>query len=89
MSETLLRALAVLAAVAVAGGPALVEAGKSWLKAALARREDTSPPGRKEGLSDAHIVVEIAKRLQEAGNAEGAALCHKLLEILLRPEAPK
>jgi len=89
MSEALIRTAAVLAAIAIAAGPALVEAAKSWLKSAKSRLPSPATPGGKEGMNDAHVVVEIARRLQEAGNAEGSALCHKLLEILLRPEASK
>lgn len=90
MSEALLRAVAVLAAVAIAAGPAVVAAVKSWLKSApVSGPACAASISGKEGLSDAHLVIEIATRLRDRGNVEGATACQKLLEILLRPEAPK
>lgn len=75
-NDFLFRTLAVLAAALVVAGPLLVAAmGRLRLPARAVSPEK----------DDAHTVIEIARRLQSAGNTEGVSLCQKLLEVLLRP----
>lgn len=74
-AEFILRAAAVVAAVALVAGPSLVAAGK------------TLPRWRpREEADDAHTILEIARRLQKAGLADGVKLCQQLLDVLLKPE---
>jgi hypothetical protein len=79
----LIRALAVVAAVALLAGPRLVAAIKA-ARPALARKQQ---PEEVNSLADAHTVLEIASRLKAAGNAKGVELCQSLIDVMLRPEA--
>jgi hypothetical protein len=74
-----LRAGAVVAAALVVAGPWLVAYGK---KAYLSFRQE-SPVN----CDDAHIVVEIARRLSKSGNVQGTELCKQLLDVMLTSEA--
>lgn len=72
--ELILRAAAVVAAVAVVAGPYLV----ARLPAALLRRSAE--------IDDTHTILDIARRLQKAGVTDGVKLCQQLLDVLLKPE---
>lgn len=76
--EFLLRAAAVVAAVAVVAGPSVVAA----VQAALRWR----PAKAEAAPDDAHTILEIARRLQAAGSTEGVKLCQQLIDVLLKPE---
>jgi ABC-type molybdate transport system permease subunit len=77
--DFMLRAAAVLAAVAVVAGPSVVAAVRAALRWRPAQTEEASP-------DDAHTVLEIARRLQRAGSTEGVKLCQQLIDVLLKPE---
>ena len=80
--DIILRACAVLAAVALVAGPSLVAA----VQKALAWRP-TVPQGQEAevtSLADAHTVLEIASRLKAEGNTEGVDLCQKLIDVMLK-----
>lgn len=76
-----LRAGAVVVAALVVAGPWLVAYGK---KTYATFRKDTP---ESVNCDDAHIVVEIARRLSKAGNVQGTELCKKLLDVMLTSEA--
>jgi hypothetical protein len=82
INDVVLRALAVVAMVAVVAGPSLV----AYAKAIFSSQKG----GIKESvmLDDAHTVVEIARRLQKSGNQKGADLCKNLLDVMLSSETP-
>lgn len=85
IDDLTLRSAAVLAAVAVVAGPSVVAYAK---KGVVAVKSTAAPAKAKEGVTpdDAHIVVEIARRLRQSGNAKGAELCKQLLDVLLSME---
>jgi hypothetical protein len=74
INETLFRAVAVVAAIALVAGPRLV----ALAKAAFSGAEGVSP------LTDAHTVLEIARRLQVAGKTKGVELCQQLIDVMLQ-----
>lgn len=74
--EFALRAAAVVAAAALVASPSLV-AVFSWRP---------KWPTQEEVTDDAKIVLDIARRLQSAGNVEGVRLCKGLIDVLLKPE---
>ena len=82
--ENLVRAGAVVAAAALVAGPSVV----GFAQAAFSRITNRPAPA-KPTKDDAHTVVEIARRLQAAGNDKGVELCQQLLDVMLRPEAKK
>jgi len=75
-AEFLFRAVAAVSAAAILVGPTVL----SLLKKARVTAVNKD---------DAHVIIEIARRLQEAGNAQGVALCQKLLEVFLAVESSK
>lgn len=77
--EFLLRAAAVVAAVAVVAGPSVVSAVQKAVRWRPAQAEAAAP-------DDAHTILEIARRLQKAGSTEGVKLCQQLIDVLLKPE---
>jgi hypothetical protein len=81
--ELVIRACAVLAAIAVLAGPRLVAAIKK------VRLPSAAPEKAGLELSDAHTILEIAGRLKSAGNRKGVELCQQLLDTILQPEAKK
>jgi hypothetical protein len=74
--EFVLRAAAVVAAAALVASPSLV-AIFSWRP---------KWPTQEEVTDDAKTVLDIARRLQAAGNVEGVRLCKGLIDVLLKPE---
>lgn len=82
-NETLIRAGAVVAAIALVAGQRLVE----YAKAAVQRLRQSTTVAKKVTTSgdDTHTVLEIARRLKEAGNTAGVALCQQLLDVMLNP----
>jgi len=78
--EIVIRAGAVVAAVAVLAGPRLVAAAKKV-------RLSSPAPEKAVELSDAHTILEIASRLKTAGNKKGVDLCQQLIDVMLQPEA--
>lgn len=79
-----LRALAVVAAVALVAGPSVVVYGRKAVQRLIIRQAPEIGLGE-----DAHTVVEIARRLQAAGSKRGVELCQQLLDVLLQPEQTK
>lgn len=80
-NDTLIRAGAVVAAVALVAGQRLVE----YAKAAIQRLRRVAPEV-KVSRDDTHTVLEIARRLKDAGNTAGVALCQQLLDVMLNPK---
>ena len=79
-SEILLRLGAVVAAAAAMAAPWLVGyLRKRWPKASSSVVQP----------DDAFTVIEIARRLQAAGNSRGVDLCQQLLDVILVPERKK
>jgi hypothetical protein len=84
--EFMLRAAAVVAAAALVAGAPLVAAGQAllaWRPVSFASKASKPEP---EVTDDAHVVLEIARRLQKSGNVEGVRLCKSLIDVLLKPE---
>lgn len=81
--EFLLRALAVVAAVAVLAGPYLVARARSAASRLPGRPAEPAP------VDDAHTILEIARRLQAAGSKRGVELCQQLLDVMLSPPEAK
>jgi len=86
MSETLVRTVAVLAAVAVVA-PAVISAIKA---AAAPYLEAGKTPATSQGvtIADMRIVLDLADRLRRAGRADGVALCQQLLDVMLANPKP-
>lgn len=89
IDDSVLRSAAVVAAVVLVAGPAVVDAIRQvfWkAKAAVSRGWEQQ---QQEALipDDAHTVVEISRRLRKSGNAKGADLCKQLLDVMLSSEA--
>jgi len=84
--EFALRAAAVVAAATLVATPSVVAYAKAAI-AWLASKQPSAPASAQP--DDAHIVVEIARRLQAAGSKRGVELCQQLLDVLLMPEATK
>ncbi|NDE17076.1 hypothetical protein EBZ80_19320 [bacterium] len=85
--EFALRSAAVVAAAVLVAGPSLV----AHSQAAVARLRAWGRTGAEgqpvaESKDDAFTVVEMARRLQAAGNKRGVELCQQLLDVLLQPE---
>lgn len=83
-NETLIRAGAVVAAVALVAGQRLVEYAKAAFQ--RLRQKTTVAPEVKVPRDDTHTVLEIARRLKDAGNTAGVALCQQLLDVMLNPK---
>jgi hypothetical protein len=76
-----------VAAAALVAAPSVVayaQAAVAWLGA-----KRPAVATKPAGPDDAHTVVEIARRLQAAGNKRGVELCQQLLDVLLMPEGAK
>lgn len=78
--EFALRASAVVAAIALVASPALVAMRPRW------PWPWSWSASREEVTDDAKTVLDIARRLQAAGNVEGVRLCKGLIDVLLKPE---
>lgn len=86
--EFALRAAAVVAAAALVATPSVVayaQAAVAW----LGTWGPAAAPPSPQAPDDAHTVVEIARRLQAAGNKRGVELCQQLLDVLLMPEGAR
>lgn len=82
--EFALRTAAVVAAAALVAAPGVVAYAKeavAWLGSWRGGEAKQRP-----GPDDAFTVVEMARRLQAAGNKRGVELCQQLLDVLLQPE---
>lgn len=77
-ADLAMRLTAVAAALATLFGPNILA---MFRKLAPVRRVSVNQ-------DDAHTIIEIARRLQEAGNSQGVSLCQKLLEVFLAVENP-
>lgn len=86
--EFILRAAAVVAAVALVAAPGVVAYGRPLVQSLFATRS-RPPVAVRPTADDAHTVVEIARRLQSAGSKRGVELCQQLLDVMLQPEPPK
>lgn len=82
-AELILRAGAVVAAVAVLAGPYLVAKARGVASRLRAAPSEAAP------LDDAHTVLEIARRLQAAGLKRGVELCQQLIDVMLSPPEAK
>lgn len=83
--ELLIRSGAVVAGLAALAGP--------WLVGVAAKvRIPALPQGGGKGpeslMKDAHTILEIASRLQQAGCDKGVALCQQLIDVMLQPKEP-
>jgi hypothetical protein len=85
--EFALRAAAVVAAVVLVAAPGVVVYAQTAFAWLWANRPAVA--AKPAGPDDAHTVVEIARRLQAAGNKRGVELCQQLLDVLLMPEGTK
>lgn len=85
-SETIIRTVAVLAAVAVVA-PAVIAAAKA---AAAPYLETGKAPAaaQRVTIADMRIVLDLADRLRRAGRADGVALCQQLLDVMLANPKP-
>lgn len=84
-ADLVLRAAAGLAALALVASPLVVAA-----HGAFTRWLSASPkPAGETGLDDMRTVLELANRLRLAGNADGVALCQKLLDVMLTKPGAK
>jgi hypothetical protein len=84
--EFTLRAAAVVAAALLVASPSVVGAVQAllaWRPVSFKIRASGPEP---ETTDDAHVVLEIARRLQKSGNVEGVRLCKSLIDVLLKPE---
>ena len=92
--ETLIRAVAALAAVALLAAPALSDVVEN-LKAWWASRPEPQPvaPDTSKAdaarLADMRLVLDLAARLKADGVADGVALCQQLLDVMLTGKAKK
>lgn len=87
IDEFILRSAAVVAAVAIVAGPAVVEAVRQvFRKTKAAVSQGWGQRQEAVTTDDAHIVVEISRRLRKSGNAKGADLCKQLLDVMLSSE---
>ena len=92
--ETLIRAVAALAAVALLAAPALsgvVENVKAWW-ASRPEPQPVAPDTSKADaarLADMRLVLDLAARLKADGVADGVALCQQLLDVMLTGKAKK
>jgi pseudouridine-5'-phosphate glycosidase len=84
-NETLIRAGAVVAAIALVAGQRLVD----FAKATVQRVWKKAPVSQVVTRDDTHTVLEIARRLKDAGNTAGVALCQQLLDVMLNPKESK
>lgn len=74
--DLIVRSAAVVAAVAVVAGPWLV--AKAQAATSAVARPSTAV------IDDAHTVLEIARRLQDAGLKRGVELCQQLIDVMLQ-----
>ena len=92
--ETLIRAVAALAAVALLAAPALsgvVENLKAWW-ASRPEPQPVAPDTSKADaarLADMRLVLDLAARLKADGVADCVALCQQLLDVMLTGKAKK
>ena len=92
--ETLIRAGAALAAVALLAAPAfsgVVENLKAWW-ASRPEPQPVAPDTSKADaarLADMRLVLDLAARLKADGVADGVALCQQLLDVMLTGKAKK
>jgi hypothetical protein len=81
-----LRAAAVVAAAVLVASPSVVAAVQALLAWRPVSFKVKAARPEPEMTDDAHVVLEIARRLQKSGNVEGVRLCKNLLDVLLKPE---
>lgn len=83
----ILRIVAGVAAVALAGAPAatwLVGKVREW-KASAA----STPQAAAVGIREMRIVLDLADRMKSAGCTEGVGLCQQLIDVMLGGCQPK
>jgi hypothetical protein len=78
-NDIIIRTLSVVAAAVLLAGPTVVAKVRSLF----------SGEAPREGLTDAHTVLEIANRLKASGCDKGVALCQQLIDVMLSPEGGK
>ena len=78
-ADLVVRVIAAVAALALVAQPVVVAAWQQ-AQAWLAKK----PVKPEAGIDDMHTVLELANRLRLAGNAEGVALCQKLIDVMLK-----
>jgi hypothetical protein len=79
-SDMILRIAAVVASVAIFFSPRLKQAAE----AAWGWVQKPSEPKPADPGADLSIVLALALRLKMTGNKEGADLCQKLIDVILR-----
>lgn len=79
--DAIIRIVAGVAAVALAGAPAA-----SWL-VAKAQAWRASQPAQAEasaiGIREMRTVLDLAERCKAAGCIEGVAICQQLIDVML------
>jgi hypothetical protein len=79
--DAIIRIVAGVAAVAIAGAPAA-----SWL-VAKAQAWRASQPAQAEasaiGIREMRTVLDLAERCKAAGCIEGVAICQQLIDVML------
>lgn len=79
--DAIVRLVAGVAAVALAGAPAA-----SWL-VAKAQAWRASRPAEAEaaaiGIREMRTVLDLAERCKAAGCVEGVAICQQLIDVML------
>lgn len=83
-----LRTAAVVAAIALAAGPTVVDAVRQvfWKARSAVSKGWRQQQEADLTQDDAHTVVEISRRLRKSGNTKGADLCKQLLDVMLSSE---
>jgi hypothetical protein len=60
-----------------------VVVGVQQIRSRVGKRRERTP------VDDLRLVIDLAARLRDQGKTEAVAVCQKLLDELLKPEAPK
>lgn len=81
--DDLIKYGAAAAAIALLVAPYFPAIAK-WATALLGSVRPASP-----AIDDMAIILDLAKRLRDEGNAEAVALCQQLIDVMLAPPKPK
>lgn len=84
-SDFIIRAVAAAAAVALLVAPYAV----AWARRLAAKAKGHLAATEKAGgvsVSDLHVVLDLAARLQAIGKTQAVVLCQQLLDEMLKPK---
>lgn len=79
--DAIVRIVAGVAAVALAGAPAA-----SWVVAAVKARLQAARPEAEAsaiGIREMRTVLDLAERCKAAGCVDGVSLCQQLIDVML------